>query len=184
MALVNCLKQVLESNTWRTGNLSSGGQVIIQLKDKQSGMKIQIAGAGQPILAICIGESKNALKHSSALKGMCSRICDCLVILQSAANYYAVFIEMKKTMTGSQGCEQLVRSLPIWDYLISACRIECKINPKVLVKHVLIAEKSNPRLAKGLVRTTPPKSIGYIYKGITIRKFIGVQNFSVSQLVR
>lgn len=194
MPLVDCLKKILKSSAWEEEEkrLLSNGHQVIKLEDKQSGMKIHIR-TGDPIVAMRTERSRpkkkgersgDALKHLSCLESGFNKICDYLIIFQFKANYYAVFIEMKETMTGQKGYEQLRRSLPILDYLISACKIEYKINPIISVKYVLIAEKSNIKLTKGPVRTTSPKSIDQRYKGIMIRKFIGVQHFSVSKLAR
>lgn len=181
MPLMDCLKKVLKSDAWEEGHVSNGHQVI-KLKDKQSKMEIRIR-TSNPILAMRTEKKGSALKHLSCLKNGCNKICDYLVIFQSDANYYAIFIEMKKTMTGQKGHEQLRRSLPILDYLISACKIECELNnPRVSVKYVLISEKTSSKFDKQSIRPISPKGIDERYKKITVKKFTGMADFSVNAL--
>lgn len=180
MPLVDCLKEILRSDAWEKGRPSNGHRVI-KLKDEQSGMEICIR-ASEPVLVICAEKEGGALKHLSCLKSGCNKICDYLVIFQSNANYYAVFIEMKENMRGQRGHEQLRRSLPILDYLVSACKIEHNINPRISVKYVLVSEKVNSKLDKQPIRPISTKSINKRYKGIMVKEFIGKTDFFVSAM--
>lgn len=140
MGLVDCLKQVLDPTS--SPNEQSQELELVERQGKDVIMKVLITGTGGLVWAMRIMAPK-ALNHLSSLKGKCKKRCDYLIVVQSDGTDYVVFVEMKKTLNEgnkANGMEQLRRSLPLWDYLLSVCKIECEIAPDVSVKYVLIAE--------------------------------------------
>ena len=102
------------------------------------------------------------------------KICDYLLIYQSDAGYYAVLIELKQSLTEeTKGKEQLMRSLPILDYLLSVCKIECGISQQTpSIKYVLIANKISDKFPKQPIKV---KETDEKYEKITLRKLIGTE---------
>lgn len=182
MKLVDCLKkQVLDSMPCKSEQ-SQELELVEEMKKKV--MKVRITGTGDLVWAMRI-RTQDALKPAS-LKGDCGLSCDYLIIVQSGGNDYVVFVEMKSTWgrkTRNKGREQLRRSLPLWDYLCSVCKIECGIAPKVSVKYVLIAEKENERFARRTTRKVS-SSGAFIeeYRNIMVKTLIG-NSFPIGRLV-
>ena len=181
MKLVDCLKRVLNP-TPCTIKASQELELVEEMEEKV--MRVRITGTGDLVWAMRI-RTQDALKPMS-LKGDCGLSCDYLIIVQSGGNDYVVFVEMKSTWgrkTRNTGREQLRRSLPLWDYLCSVCKIECRIAPEVSVKYVLIAEKENERFARRTIRKVS-RSGAFIeeYRNIMVKTLIG-NNFPVGRLV-
>lgn len=179
--LVDCLKkQVLDPDPCPIKQSQE-----IELVEEENDMKVRITGTGDLVWTMHI-RTQDALKPMF-LKGDCGLSCDYLIIVQSGGNDYVVFVEMKSTWgrkTRNKGREQLRRSLPLWDYLCSICKIECRIAPEVSVKYVLIAEKENERFARRTTRKVS-SSGAFIeeYRNIMVKTLIG-NNFPIDALVK
>ena len=64
-------------------------------------------------------------------EGRWKRVCDYLLIADESATSYAVFVELKRTLHGNnEPKEQLLRSLPIFEYLYSMCTVARRISPR------------------------------------------------------
>ena len=167
--LSNCLQKILESKVLEN---TAPGNNSIRLKESSARMNVQITGVvPSSITTIKMGK----VSHLSCLKdGNWKQICDYLLIAQINGNDYAIFIELKKTLTReNKPKEQLRRSLPLLDYLLSVCKVEFGNVPEVLIKYVIIAEKLNERLDKQRTRVRPFSPVTKEnYKTMEILKFI------------
>lgn len=168
VSLSDCLQKILKGNVLE--NVASGNNGV-KLKEPGAKMSVQITDIPPLITAIRLRK----VSHLSCLKdGKLKQICDYLLITQINGNDYALFVELKKTLTEeNKPKEQLRRSLPLLDYLLSVCRVECGNAPKVLIKYAIIAEKFSERLDKQKTRVTPSKPVSKEkYKAINVLKFI------------
>ena len=161
----------------------SDGSIV--LRERRAGMEVSITGAPESLVAVHVG----TLGHLSMLKvGDWNRRCDYLLIAQYEDAVLACFVELKTTMTEELDArEQLRRSLPIWEYLRSACEVDCEGNigwpSRFTVTYSLLPSRQSDRLDKQPVRRAPsdwPEEEPY--KGITVRKFVG-DRFTFSRLV-
>jgi len=184
MGLVDCLKQVLDPNT-RTSKQSQELE-LVERQGKNVIMKVRITGTGTIVWAMRIMAPK-ALNHLSSLKGKCKKRCDYLIVVQSGGRDYVVFVEMKKTLNEgnkADGMEQLRRSLPLWDYLLSVCKIECEIAPdvsvKYVLKYVLIAEK--PLNKQSTHPAGEPEVPSEQHRGIEVKTLRGT-DFPIGKLI-
>ena len=182
MALIDCIKKIVRDRYLKCA-ISEGPQ-IVELKDKQSKMKIAIREVPASLLAIKMeGQWSQLLEE----KGDWNRICDYLLIYQAEDKHHAIFIELKTSLVDKEfGKKQLKRSLPVLDYLRSVCRIESGVEEqeKILsVKYVLIAEneKSSDRLDKQRIRVNPSETIEERDDEILVRILVGT-NFTLNTL--
>lgn len=169
MELVDYLKKVLQP-----GICKSDQSQDLELEEKQNGMKVRISRTGALVWAMCIN-TQRARQPLSLKKGY-GLICDYLIIVQSGGNNCVVFVEMKRSLGGEaqeKGREQLRRSLALWDYLCSVCKIECKckiapdVSVKYVPKYVLIAE--NPLDKNRTYRAGDPEVSRDQHEGIEIK---------------
>ena len=172
MTLINCMKKIVRDRYLKCA--ISNGQRIIELKDKQSKMKIAIMGVSASFLAI---QTKGQWSQFLKEKGDWNRCCDYLLIYQEGDKYHAMFIELKRSLAEKEfGKKQLRRSLPILDYLRSVCKIESGVEEEILsVKYILIAEKSSDRLDKQPVKVKPSETTEERYDGLPIRILVGTE---------
>lgn len=179
MALINCLRKVLDDKVLRARERSCNGSQALELRDKQSGMAVKITGILSPVLAIRMNGHLPDLKKG----GTWGKICDYLLIYQSDVRYHAVLIELKRSLTEeTKGKEQLMRSLPILDYLLSVCKIECDIGQQTpSIRYVLIANKISDKFDKQPIKAKPSEETDEKYEKITLRKLIGTE-FAVDRL--
>lgn len=100
--------------------------------------------------------------------------CDYLLVCRTAGGDEAVFIELKRTLSGKQkGMEQLRWSLPYLEHLRSVCRIEYGASrARMPARYVMIGDRPSLRLAKQRVsggHALPNAS----HEGITIQRLVG-----------
>ena len=167
MSLNLMLEKVLKEDALKKGNGD------LTLREHQAKMRVQVIGALVPVTAIRL----NKFSHFSALKSDNSRTkkCDYLLIVELDGIIHAIFIELKKTLTQEEEPkEQLRRSRPFLDYLISVCEIENELflEPKPIIKYVIIAEKFSERLDKQRVNVKPSSIPTEQYRGIDISKIV------------
>ena len=149
MELISQLEAILKPELLQ--GLETDDPFILEESQKnQENTRIELIGVSPPFLAVRM----NKLNHLSALKPVKDRwnqICDYLLIGQSDGSHYAIFVELKKTLREEEKPkEQLRRSLPILEYLLSACAVEYGSTEKsnLTIRYVLIAEKENSRISK------------------------------------
>lgn len=180
VSLSSALAQLLEENALVAP--SSNGSIV--LVERSAGMRVEIPDPPESLVTINVSK----LSHSSMLKyGECKKICDYLLVGEHEGNVYACLVELKRTLTGErEGREQLRRSLPLFDYLRSVCRVHFGITDwpdREIVRYNLVAERQNIRLDKQGVRRSPndwPKVEQY--ENIEVRKFVGTR-IAISKLL-
>lgn len=150
---------------------------VLCLREKRANMRFKVAEPPVSIIAIHVekvghlpGVQKDHLK----------RICDYLLIAHIRGQSYAVFIEMKKTLTHEENPkEQLVCSLPILRYLQSMCTVEYGFSDSASQAKAyfwIVGEKRSARFDKQPVRANPRKRIDRVsHKGTDIAMFVGPQ---------
>ncbi len=160
--------------------LGTGDSFILEERQRnQENTRIELIGVSSPFLAVRM----NKLNHLSALKPERERwnqICDYLLIGQSNGSDYAILVELKTTLgerTKAKGKEQLLRSLPILEYLLSVCAAEYGSSEKsnLTIRYVLIAEKEHSRIYKrGSQRggQGQPRQRQESYKSIKVATFV------------
>ena len=148
--------------------------ILEEPQKDQEDTRVEIIGVSSPFLAIRM----NKLNHLSALQqGEWQQICDYLLIGQSNGSDCAVFVELKKTLREEEKPkEQLLRSLPILEYLLSVCAVEYGSSEKsnLTPRYILIAEQLSERLSK----RRPGGGRGgkleqKVYKSINVTTFVG-----------
>ena len=168
MSLNEYLHKVLKDDVLEDVS-QSDASVILRGPDAK--MSVQVTGIPPSTTVLRMGR----VNHLSCLKyGRSMQICDYLLVANMDSKIYAIFIELKRTLTEEdKPKEQLRRSLPILDYLLSVCKVEFGSVPKVLTKYVIIAEKNKERLDKQPTRVTPSQPVSKEnHKAIEIMKFI------------
>ena len=157
----------------------------VTLREKSAKMRVRLVGLSDPFTAIRMGSGKGKLSHSPSLKdGPGKKICDYLLIAQIDGADHAVFVELKKSL-GSKGDpeEQLLRSRPLMDYLLSVCDVEeGRSVSRPTVSYVIVYERI--RLDKSPIRPDTTGKIDEIrYKSIDIKRFQG-DELEMSDFVR
>ena len=172
MDLVRQLAAILKEDRLEPAKEGDG----VSLRERKgSKMQVEIVGAPRRRAVVRIERTG----HLPGLRdGPWKRVCDYLLIFETKNDVHAVFVELKKTFRNEQKPkEQLRRSLPILEYLRTACRIEhgSALNePPVTVSYLMICERGDMRLDKQPVRADPAARIHEeTYENITIRTFIG-----------
>ena len=171
MALAHQLAAILKENLLKLEG--EGGSIY--LRERSAEMCVRVPPLPAPVAVIRI----DGVAHLPGLReGPWTRICDYLLVFETGNVSHAVFVELKKTWRDEQKPrEQLRRSLPILEYLRSACRIEygpASSESPVKVSYLLVCEKGSTRLDKQPVRADPAARIREeTYEDITIRTFIG-----------
>lgn len=136
-------------------------------------MKVVIAPVPQGVIVV----NMQRIGSLSGIKdGPWKKICDYLLFCPVDDGEEAIFVELKRNLSdGSEGKEQLRRSLPYLDYLRSLCRIEYgrSVSPKRMsTRYAVIAEKTSPRLAKQSVSGGHFASVE-TYRDIAILRLVG-----------
>ncbi len=158
MAINSVLERVLKEDVVETP--SEDEIITLQEKDQNVYMEVKVVELSAPVTAIRM----NKISHLSALKetGGWKKMCDYLLIVKSDGGIHAVFIELKKSLAQKKrASEQLRRSPPFLEYLLSVCKIEDnRIDiTRLNTNYFIIGKKSDERIAKQLVKTDPNKMI-------------------------
>ena len=133
--------------------------ITLQEKDANVDMEVEIVTQSASVIAIRM----SAKNHLPIMQdGPWKQVCDYLLVVESADEIHAVFIELKKTLTKKKKPrEQLRRSLPFLAYLLSVCKIEnSNIDTMRLnTNYFIFGIKKGERLDKGSVRISPNRMI-------------------------
>lgn len=154
MAINSVLERVLEEDIVET---PSGNKTItLWEKNQDVDMEVKVVELSAPITAIRM----NKLSHLSALreKGNLKKICDYLLIVKSDGGIHAVFIELKKSLAQKKrASEQLRRSPPLLEYLLSVCKIEDNSIDitRLNTNYFIIGEQSDARVNMQPVKLRP-----------------------------
>ena len=174
VALHAMLEQHLNGKVLRA--LEENGKSVT-LSEKSAKMKVKVAGFSGLATVIRLGSSQRKLDHLRYLEdGNRKKVCDYLLIVPIEGEEYAVFVELKKTLESKGDSEeQLLRSRPLLDYLLSVCEVdEGGGTPRPRIYYVLIFEGS--KLQKPTLRPDLAGMIDEIeYKTIEIRRFLGTE---------
>ena len=174
MELIAQLRTILKPD-FLQGQETDDLLILEEPQDTQEDTRIELIGVSEPFLAIRMRK----LSHLSALQqGDWRQICDYLLIGQSNGSDCAIFVELKKTLREEEKPkEQLRRSLPILEYLLSICAVEYSNGKKFkpALRYILIAEKLNERLSKQPSRRSNGGKWGQqAYKSIEVTTFVGM----------
>ena len=121
------------------------------------------------------------LGRLSGLKqGEWLQTCDYLLVFSRGGQNHAVFVELKKTLDGdrSQAMEQLRRSLPLLDYLLSVCEIHFDgVTSRIAIRYLLIGERMRSRFdRRPSVNPDPERNLlTQKHKNITVSTFVGAR---------
>lgn len=181
MTLSSLIERILDEKVIRA---STETGTSITLRERGANMRVRVVGLADPCTTIRMG-GKGKLNHLTYLKsGSRRKICDFLLVLRREGQDHAVFVELKKSL-GSKGDpeEQLLRSRPLMDYLLSVCDIEeGRSISRPTVSYVIIYERI--RLDKSPIRPDLTGKIDEIeYKSINIKRFQG-DELELSDLVK
>lgn len=185
MSLIECLEKVVKSESLISAAARNGTRIIELAEDNVMQVSITPIPGHIRILAIRMGGGRGSASHLGCIKDgrACRKICDYLLVVQLEATCHIAFIELKSSLAGEKkALEQLVRSLPIWDYLRSICKIECGITFKPSIKYFLIAKKGNEKLDKQSTKAVRSLGRQKQYKGITVDIVTGTE-VAMSRLI-
>ncbi len=168
MSLVSELPAVVDRVAVAPANVEG-----VLLSEEEAGMQVQVL-ASVPITAIRLGQG--GVSHTPRVRagtGL-NLICDYLLLVELGGYTHAVFVELKKTWE-RRAQEQVRRSLPLLEYLRSACEVERGArfdSAGIRIGYLVICE--NRRLNKQTMRAEPVAAVhSEDYKDITVRTHIG-----------
>ena len=171
--LKKCLTRILRSELL-AGEPTQEGEITLDECQPEMKMRVKIISVSSSITTIRLASHLSALKSGRGC-GWNQR-CDYLLIDDLGDECHVILIELKKTLQKdtSKAFEQLRRSLPIADYLLSVCSVELRASLlRPVVSYVLIAEKEADRLDKQPVRPRPGLRKREPHKGIEVSVFVG-----------
>ena len=168
MSLVSELPDIVDEAAL---TLSTGNSV--RLVDEQSGMQVDIL-TPVPVVAIRLG--RGGVSHAPGLRkdtGLES-VCDYLLVVDLNGNTHALLVELKKTWH-RKAKEQLRRSLPLLEYLRSACEVERgtgRDGTRISAGYLIVCERG--RLDMQSSKAAPARAVrSEDYKNINIRTYVG-----------
>lgn len=169
--LKRCLTRILRSKLL-AGEPTQEGEIT--LRERQADMKITLTGVSSTITTIRLSRTGHLSALASDGSGGWNQICDYLLIDDLGDECRVILIELKKTLQDrNKAFEQLRRSLPMADYLLSVCGVELRTSWPCTVSYVLIAEKRTNRLDKQPVRPQPGLRKQESCDGIEVFVFVG-----------
>ena len=133
--LKRCLTCILRSELLADGPTQEGE---VTLRERQANMKITITGVSSTITTIRLSRTSHLSALASDGDGGWNQICDYLLIDDLGDECRVILIELKKTLQDrTKAFEQLRRSLPMADYLLSVCGVELRTSWSRIVSYVL-----------------------------------------------
>ena len=157
MAINSVLERVLQEDVVETS--SKDKTITLQERDENVDMEVEIVTQSASVIAIRM----SARSHLSTMQdGPWKQVCDYLLVVESANEIHAVFIELKRTLTKEEKPrEQLRRSPPFLEYLLSVCKIENNSikTTRINTNYFIIGEKLNENIDKESVRINPNRMI-------------------------
>ena len=169
--LKRCLTRILRSKLLADEPTQEGE---ITLRERQANMKITLTGVSSTITTIRLSRTGHLSALASDGSGGWNQICDYLLIDDLGDKCHVILVELKKTLQDrNKAFEQLRRSLPMADYLLSVCGVELRTSWPRTVSYVLIAEKQANRLDKQRVRPQPGLRKRESCDGIEVSVFVG-----------
>lgn len=178
--LKRCLTRILRSKLLADEPTQEGE---ITLRERQANMKITLTGVSSTITTIRLSRTGHLSALASDGSGGWNQICDYLLIDDLGDKCHVILVELKKTLQDrNKAFEQLRRSLPMADYLLSVCGVELRTSWPRTVSYILIAEKQANRLDKQRVRPQPGLRKRESCDGIEVSVFVGT-NANAADLV-
>ena len=176
MTLVEWLKKNLCENTVSVRDSEPDIICLCEKQKNKTVQTVQLVGAPMGVAVLKMRQS-GGIDHLPVFKNpKLKRVCDYLLIVQFDGHVHAIFVELKKTLTDKQGPgEQLRRSLPLLDYLLSVKDVDCGgtgARPDLKTSYVLIGERISERIAKQRTHFRPELEKER-HKSIDIRIGIG-----------
>ena len=168
--LKGCLTRILRPEHL-AGEPTQEGEVT--LREPKAKMSVKITGVSSSYTTIRLTSHLSALESGPGCGW--NQICDYLLIDDLGDKCHVILVELKKTFNDdrSKALEQLRRSLPMADYLLSVCGVELRTSWQRTVSYVLIAEKQANRLDKQPVRPRPGLRKREPYDEIDVSVFVG-----------
>ena len=150
--LHGCLQSILPDRF--LADPTSDGEV--QLRERRVGMTATVLGLSPKTTAVRL-EQVGHLGNLAQDTGLdIKKVCDYALITDSDETCETTLVELKQTLRSpTEAFEQLRRSKPIIDYLLSVCSIELRRTWKHTIRYVLVAEKQEERFAKMPTRHMP-----------------------------
>ena len=135
-----------------------------ELKELQHpGMNIKVTDVPKGGVVVKIpGGSHSAMIDNQ--KGY-TKICDYLILVPCNDHIDVYFIELKKSLNPDpqgipeKGCNQIICTIPVLEYLVSMVNIHHGKNEKVNQHYVVIGEKWSPRVDKQSVKPSNPQFV-------------------------
>lgn len=172
--LVETIAECIDSR-WLVKPVNGVLCLVEKLKERRN-MRFEVNDLPASIAAIRV-EKVNHLP--GVREDRFRKICDYLLVARIDGQFHAVFIEMKATLREKEKepKEQLVRSLPILEYLKSVCRVEYRCLDSALraTEHFwIIGEKGSGTLDTQGVTANPKRRMRQLsHKGANIATFVG-----------
>lgn len=164
--LHGCLKSIL-SDRFLAADPTPNGEV--ELTERQAGTTTTVVGVPPKTTAIqldLVGHLGN-LAQDTGLD--IKKVCDYALVADLGDACVTTLVELKSTLRQPPAAfEQLRRSKPIIDYLLSVCAIELRRTWKQTVRYVLVAEKESERLAKMSTRHQPRREESHKDIAVTV----------------
>ena len=171
MSLNMWLNDNLAPDKLRLPDKKKSDTILLEEKDENVNMAVRIVGVPHAVAPIRLDE----VGHLSAFarKGL-NYICDYLIVAQRNDIYYAIFVELKKTLKGNtRHREQLRRALPLLRYLVSVFELDTGSKlpeSKIVTQYFLIGQQSSPKWDKQNVKYDPATVFETEeYRSITVR---------------
>ena len=135
-------------------------------------MTVELSGLAADTIAVRL----DRIGLSGITNGPWKKCCDYVVIHQAGDTVHALFVELKRTLSDSDACEQLRRSLPWLKYLRSVCEIDSDSSfSEPEVRYAVIAQKRHPRFDKQRTKQGGPAET-WSHGGIQGTLAIGASN--------
>lgn len=155
MALNPWMSANLSPDTILQRDLNEGDTIFLEEKDDNVDMTVEIVGVPETVVIVLPQEVEHL--QCLARKGL-KYICDYLLLFQSDDRYYAIFVELKKTLTDEdKPREQLRRTLPLLRYILSVFNVDSGSmlsESKFIMNYFLFGQQPNPNWDKQRVNVS------------------------------
>lgn len=179
------LREMLSDRILDEGHVKfDTGSIDLEEKDGNVDMRVTIDGIDGAIAAIRMGKP-SSVNHPELFKGGFTKICDYILFAYIDNIPYAIFVELKKTLdnrSADRACEQLFRSRPMLDYMLSAYNINFEDTCAPHVGYVFIYDQTSSYVAKD--RTQPKRRRGEIRKHESIHvKLLPTPRVTIQEII-
>ncbi len=160
------------------------GSIDLEEQDNNVDMRVTIEGIDGAIAAIRMG-TPSPVNSPTLFKGGIRQICDYILFAYIDNTPYAIFVELKKTFNdrnAEKACEQLFRSRPMLDYILSAYGINFKSSCEPRVRYAFIYDRTSSHVAKE--GTRPKRRRGEIRQHESILvKLLPTPRVTINELI-